>query len=124
MANVFEPTEEQRADWADWVNARPEPIRQIVKAHQFAPWKLYRMRSSGHRVEIYSFEEQSDPSKPVTLSVNVTGQFNAVAFERTVFGVSPDDLEECDLPKQGEVLGVMLTPAQAADYVRSVREPS
>ena len=40
-----------------------------------------------------------------TLTVIVSGRFNYVAFERRVFGIKPEDLEECDLPRADEPLG-------------------
>ena len=57
------------------------------------------MKSTGHRVTMYSYSENG------TVTVNVTGDYNVVVFERQVFGISPDDLEECDLPAPGEFLG-------------------
>jgi len=101
MANVFEPTEEQQKNWAQWVAERPDNVRAV--AERFLPWKLYRMRSTGHRVTVYSLGEHPDGT--VTLTVNVTGEFNLLSFERRVFGISPDDLEECDLPAKDEPLG-------------------
>ena len=54
---------------------------------------------------------------PPTLKVTVSGQFNAVAFERQVFGIKPEDLEECDLPPANMPVGSLdLTPEQ----VRSI----
>lgn len=102
MSNTFEPTNAQRAAWATWVQERPECIR--VVAERFQPWKLYRMKSTGHRVVVLSFAEPSD-SAGVTLRVAVSGEYNLVAFERQVFGIDPDDLEECDLPGPGDVIG-------------------
>ena len=39
--------------------------------------------------------------------------WNYLVFERRVFGVNPTDLEECDLPKDDEVLGAALTDEHA-----------
>ena len=52
MANIFEPTEQQKTQWEDWVKNRPNVIREIAK--KFYPWKLYKLKPSGHRVTIYS----------------------------------------------------------------------
>jgi hypothetical protein len=41
--------------------------------------------------------------------VTVSGEFNFVVFPRRVFGVTPEDLEECDLPEKGEPCGAVLT---------------
>ena len=40
-----------------------------------------------------------------------------------MFGLSPDDIEECDLPAADEPLGVMLTEeADIAEFVEAVKE--
>jgi hypothetical protein len=107
MANIFEPTSEQIAAWDEWVRSRPEAVRKI--AEKIYPWKLYRLKTSGHRVTLYSIDEQKDNTEP-TLRVNVSGDFNFLSFERTVFGIKIDDLEECDLPGPDEKLGSMDLP--------------
>ena len=101
MANVYEPTEEQKSQRAKWVAERPDAVRAV--AERFQPWKLYRMRSTGHRVTVHSYGEGENGS--VTLTVNVTGKYNLLAFERRVFGIDPDDLSECDLPGADEPVG-------------------
>jgi len=80
----------------DWLAGRPPLIREMAAGHP--PNLLYRM-GDGHRVTIYSYAEDG------TVTVNVTGQFNRVLFSRQVFGVKIEDLEECDLPSEGEDLG-------------------
>lgn len=94
MANIFEPTEQQSAEWSQWVSERPEPVRKIAK--QVFPWKLYRLKSSNHCVTLVSIDESVEG--PCTLKVFVSNEFNKVMFERTVFGISIEDLEECDIP--------------------------
>ena len=101
MSNISDPTPEQLRGWNDWVQSRPESVRSV--ASKLFPWKLYRQKSSGHRVTVQAFDEQLDGK--VTLRVMVGGEFNLVAFERSVFGVDPEDLEECDLLASGEALG-------------------
>jgi hypothetical protein len=98
MAGIYDPTPEQRAAWDDWVASRPACVRRV--AERFDPWSLYRLRTTGHRVTIYAFDEGEDGR--VTLKVDVTSKFNRVAFERRVFGIDPDDLEPCELPAFGE----------------------
>jgi hypothetical protein len=102
VANIWEPTDIQKSEWDEWVKARPDRIREV--AERFYPWKLYRLKNSGHRVLIHSIDEPADNSEP-TLKVLVTGQFNVVCFERTVFGIKPSDLEECGLPSPDEITG-------------------
>lgn len=117
MSRFQDPTNEQIAAWNEWVASRPESVR--VVAERFDPWTLYRMRSTGHRVTLYSFGEAPDGS--VTLTVNVTGEFNLVTFDRQVFGIAPDDLEECDLPSADESTGAALTPAEVEDNLDELR---
>lgn len=101
MSNIFEPTEGQIAEWAEWVAERPPAVR--VVAEKFFPWKLYRLTSTGHRVTLVSFGETKDGT--IALRINVSGDYNALAFERQVFGIAPEELVECDLPGPDEVLG-------------------
>jgi hypothetical protein len=101
MAIVFDPSPEQLNDWNSWVRSRPESVRSV--ATKLVPWRLYRIRQSGHRATLYSFTEHDDGK--VTCTMVVSGKFNLVAFERRVFDVDPDDLEECDLPSPDEALG-------------------
>jgi hypothetical protein len=75
------------------------------------------MKSTGQRVTVYSFGE----GDRVTLTVNVEGRFNAIAFERQVFGIDPDDLEPCDLPVAGELLGSALSQTEVAENLDALR---
>lgn len=114
MAKIIEWTDEQRAEWDAWVASRPLVVQDM--ARRLPPDRLYRMASTGHRVTLYSFSEDG------TVTVNVGGDFNAVVFERRVFGVSPDDLTECDLPGPDDPCGSLLTDeADVGDYIESVR---
>ncbi len=94
MAKWTTLTDEQRAAWAEWTASRPPVIQDLIA--RFPHDELYRLKSSGHRVTIYSYSENG------TMTVDVSGEFNFVAFERRVFGIMPDDLEPCDLPAPGE----------------------
>ena len=89
-----------KASWAEWVASRP-PVVQVMCA-LLPPDRLYLLKTSGHRVTLISYSENR------TVTVEVTGQFNAVDFDCKVFGISPEDLEECDLPGEDEPLGTML----------------
>ncbi len=58
-----------------------------------------------------------------TVTVAVSGEFNAVTFERQVFGVNPDDLDECDLPAKDEVTGVRTTdPEDVGAFCKMLRD--
>lgn len=101
--------------WREWVASRPESVQKLCR--QLPPGRLYRLKTSGHRVTLYSYAEDG------TVTVNVTGEYNAVTFERQVFGIKPEDLEECDLPEPGELLGTMLTdPKDVEAFCAIVRE--
>lgn len=116
MANWYEPTEEHLAKFNEWLDSRPEHLREIIA--RFPPWALFRMRDTGHRVTIYCVSEHGDGS--VSLVVDVTGRFNFVAIERRVFGIDPDNLEPCELPEAGEPLGSLEIPIE--HLVKRMRE--
>jgi hypothetical protein len=104
MARYTEPTEEQLTGWREWVEQRPDGVRQL--AERFNPWTLYLLKTTGQRVTIAAFDENG------TVRVNVSGEFNLVSHERSVFGINPDDLEECDLPSADEPLGTFDLPIE------------
>ena len=108
-----QPTAENLAAWKKWVAERPESIRKVCE--RFDPWTLYRLKTTGQRVYILSFSEPGLDGK-VTCRVGVSGEFNLLTFERDVFGIDPDDLEECDLPGPDEQLGSLDLPI---DIVKS-----
>lgn len=87
--------------WCKWVATRPPEVQSLC--NRLPPDRLYRMKSTGHRVTLYSYSEDG------TVTVDVTGEYNAVVMERRVFGISPDDLEECEMPGSGETTGTLLT---------------
>lgn len=113
MARFIEPRGKQERHWRIWVSTRPPKVRAI--AERFDPWSLYRMRTTGQRVTIRSFADDG------TVSVAVTGQFNAVLHDAEVFGVNPDDLEECDLPGPDEVLGAAMTTEEVEENLDEMR---
>lgn len=102
MARIIEPTPEALASWDQWLDERKHLPALHAAATGWPPWNLYRMKSTQHRVTLYSYSEDG------TVTVNVLGKYNFVTFERRVFGIPADDLEECDLPAPGELLGAML----------------
>lgn len=107
-------TEIDEAEWAEWVKTRPPVVQELCR--RFPPNRLYRLRTTGQRVTLYSYNEDG------TVTVNVTGEYNRIIYARRVFGVSPDDLEECDLPVEGEPLGEMLTDeADIKKYIDAIR---
>jgi hypothetical protein len=122
MANWYEPTTGQLADYEAWKNDRPPHVR--VLAERLLPWKLYRLASSGHRVVVRGFDDSGADGDfpPVALvRIAVLGRFNLVEFERQVFGIQPDDLVECELPLPGEPVGSRLTQEEAKDSLDVLR---
>lgn len=109
-----EPTSEQRLGWEAWVAELPDLVRTI--ALKFDPWTLYRMKSTDQRVTVAAFDVQEN--NKVTLRVNVSGEFNFVTLERSVFGIDPDNLEECDLPSMDESLGTTDWPIEVVKEMR------
>lgn len=114
MAKFREYTEEHRARIDAWLATRPTVIQEL--AAQFTGDRLYRLKSTGHRVTIYSYLEDG------TMTVLVTGKYNRVMFERRVFGIKPEELVECDLPSENEVLGTILTVQGDIDDYLAVKK--
>ncbi len=118
---VKQPTPEEEQGWKDWL-AEPgrEPIREV--ASRFDPWTLYKLKTTGQRVFILSFSEPdmtiNQTIQKITCRVGISGQFNLVTFERAVFGINPDDLEECDLPGPDEPVGTMDLPIEVIKDLR------
>ncbi len=79
-----------QSSWDEWVAGRPASVAALCR--KLPPDRLYKMRSTGHRVTLYSYSEGG------TVSVIVANKYNKrVQMDRNVFGINPDDLEECDL---------------------------
>lgn len=117
MSRIAEPTPAQDREWKKWVSTRPATIRAV--AEKFEPWSLYRMKSTGDRVTLFSFAEEKNGK--VTLTVEIRAAFNVVLFERRVFGVDPDDLEPCDPPGPEEATGALMTDQQVEEHIDALR---
>lgn len=110
---ITKPNESQLRAWKKWVKARPPAVRAI--AERLDPWTLYRLKPTGQRVTLVSIYEDG------TVKVSITGQYNVIMFDRDVFGINPDDLEECDLPEPGEATGAVMTPQQVDENIDALR---
>ena len=97
MVKIAEMDDVEQLAWKLWVEERPEPVRS--NCLKYPPDLLYRIKSTGHRVYIVSYSEDG------TVTVSVGAEYNLVAFERHVFGVDPNELEECDLPGPDDRVG-------------------
>lgn len=101
--------------WNEWVRTRPPVIQEMCAL--LPPDRLYLLKTSGNRVTLISYSEDR------TVTVAVTGEYNVVAFERQVFGIKPEDLEECDLPTDDEPMGTMLTEREDVDVFMDAIRP-
>lgn len=92
MAKIIEWNEEQKKGWAEWVATRPPAIQEMCAS--LPPDRLYVMKSTGRRVTLEAYAEDG------TLTVHVSHEYNPgiVLLSRSVFGIKPEGLEECDLP--------------------------
>lgn len=106
-----------QAAFKKWAGKRPKCIQKMLRSHP--PDRLYRMRTTGSRVLIYSYAEDG------TVTVSVLGLYNRVTMERNVFGIPLSDLTECDLPAEDELLGCVfdemgLSPDEQIEAARSM----
>jgi len=77
-----------------WYKARPPLIQQ--KIDLYPPDRLYRQKSTGRIVYLYSYEEGED-GLCETCTITITKRFNPTCvLNRRVFGVRLDDLEEVE----------------------------
>lgn len=110
-----QPTAKNERLWKEFVASLPAVTRKV--AERFDPWTLYRLKPHNHRVYVLSFSDQGADGN-VKCRVGISGEFNLVTFEREVFGIDPDDLEECDLPGPDEQVGSLDLPI---DVVKNLR---
>ena len=94
MARYREPSETEEQMWKGWVASRPPDVEAI--ASRFEPFSVYRMKSTGQVVVPIGFTEPHEG--PVTLLVQLAGEFNPQPGERPIENVDPDDLEPCEIP--------------------------
>ena len=87
MAKIRELNEEE---WSKWVETRPPVIQAMCK--KFPPDRLYRLKPVNQRVTLYSYSEDG------TVTVHISAEYNEyLVFDRHVFGIDPEKLEECEL---------------------------
>ena len=111
MAKILDIDEEK---WNEWVATRPESVQKLCR--EFPPNRLYRLGSTLHRCMVYSYSEDG------TMTVNVTGEHNVVLFSRSVFGIKPEELTECDLPDKDEIVGEAMSQDEAREFLKEASE--
>ncbi len=86
MAELFELDDE----FYDWYNGRPDVIKAMIDKTPIN--RLYRLKTTGQIVFIFSYKECG------TVTVTVPAEYNFPHLTTyNVFGINPDDLEECEL---------------------------
>lgn len=111
MAVIYPDFDE--SGFESWLATRPPLIQELGR--KIRPNRLYRFKDSGQRCYVYSWSEDG------TVTVVVDGQFNVTLFDRQVFGVNPDTLEECDLPPADEHHGAILSSAEVDEHLDTLR---
>ena len=116
MANIMKPTPENLEEHSRWLEELPPQEKVIME--KFPPWKLYRLKSTDQRVTIMSIGTYDNIVK---FRVAITGKYNTLLFDRQVFGVDPEDLEECDLPT-GPVGTAFTEPDEVEQVIKLIKE--
>lgn len=102
-------------EWEKWVSTRPKVIQDMCK--KLPPGRLYKMKGTGQKVTIVSYSEDR------TVTVSVDGRYNLVTFDRNVFGVDPDSLEECHLPSSDEPIGTICVDVGMGQLNKEASKP-
>lgn len=101
MKYIIEPTEELKHEWNNFLQSLPEWVRDIVMSKNLVPWHLYRLKTTGQRVQLQSFDSTKE-TQTVTAKVAILAKYNPplISHERMVFGIDLDDLEPCEPPEE------------------------
>lgn len=106
MARWIDWTETQKQIYADWVANRPEVVRNILDRNNLHMDRLYRLKTTGQNVVLYSISENGTVTVHVLEKYNMHKKHPHFPFEeRAVFGIDPADLEETDLPEGVQMEG-------------------
>ena len=100
-------SELNQPEWDSWVAARPPVIK--VMCEKLPPGRLYRLNTTGQRGTIHSYSEDG------TVTMNFPADLNPCSiFPVQVFGLNPNDIEECDDLRRGILTLGDLPPLEAA----------
>ncbi len=100
MALVLIWTTEQIQEWDEWLKDRPQIIKDM--ATKLPPNKLYRNKITGQIGVLVSYAENG------TVRASFPNDLNfqmSTPGGRQVFGLLPDDLEECEYPEAEKIVG-------------------
>ena len=93
MREIKKFNAEEQQVYDEWVAERPEAVREVILRKP--PTRLYRM-DSGHNAFILKYDEPVDGSA-ISVTVIIAQEHNPhllLVFDRHVFGIDPDALEE------------------------------
>ena len=114
MARYVEPTEAELTEFAVWLADRP-PVIQALAA-RLDPWSLFLLKTTGQRVAIVAYGEDGTVRVEVSACVNP-----GLLFDRTVFGINPDDLEPCDIPDDAGPHEPVLSTEEVVENIDALR---
>jgi hypothetical protein len=114
MARYIEPTEAEIAEFAEWLAERPPVVQEL--AARLDPWSLFLLKTTGQRVAIVAYGEDGTVRVEVSACVNP-----GLLFDRTVFGINPDDLEPCDIPDDAGPHEPILSAEDVVENIDALR---
>lgn len=94
MANIVEPTEELQSMFEEWIAGEDMTDEIKAIARKYPPWNLYRLKTTDQKVRTISFSDNG------TVRVLVSNKYNFDPTNTEVYGIDPNDLEECDIPEK------------------------
>lgn len=65
---------------------------------KYPPNNFYKLKTTGQRVVLHSYDENETVQVHVLAAFNPETMINTDLLDRTVFGIKPSNLEECDGP--------------------------
>jgi hypothetical protein len=117
MAQLEDLSPEQQAELNEWAESCPPVIQELLT--RVKPNRLYLNKPTQQRGYAVAWNENG------TVTLAFIGKYNGpdvLDFDRNVFGLTPEELEECDLPSPDEQLGARLTdPKDILSHINDLR---